>query len=75
VTGDQDPLAGDLRAFRTADADGLPVSCGVDCDGNVWLIVHGHAARLDVTTAMRLGGRLNGAGQRAVGAPRPPGRF
>lgn len=67
------PIDGDPRAYWTLDADGLPVACGVDGEGHVWLLVHGTVARLDITTALKLGGRLNGAGQRATKVPRRSG--
>ena len=55
----------DPRAWRALDCDGKPVVVHVG-DGSAWLTVGTETARLDAVTAMRLGGRLNGAGQRAL---------
>jgi hypothetical protein len=60
----------DPRAYRTADADGRPLAVFIDGNGNVWLDVHGELARLEPVAAMRLGGKLGGAGQRSFGSPR-----
>jgi hypothetical protein len=61
------PLS-DPRAYRAVDVDGQAVECGIGDDGLVWLVVGGTVARLGAGAAMHLGGRLNGAGQRAVHA-------
>jgi hypothetical protein len=59
--------ADDPRAFRAIDCDGKPVIIYVG-EGSAWLMIGGELARLDAVTAMKLGGRLNGAGQRCLGA-------
>lgn len=64
-----DPAAEDPRAFRMADADGKPLAVFVG-DGSAWLDVHGELARLGRVQAEKLGGRLSGAAQRALGRPR-----
>lgn len=62
-----DPGA-DPRAYRVADADGKPIAVFVG-EGSVWLAVGGELARLGPVEAMRLGGRLGGAGNRALHLP------
>lgn len=69
MTGD--PASADPRAFRMADSDGKPLAVFTDGEGSVWLDVHGELARLDRVQAMKLGGRLGGAAQRALGCPGP----
>jgi GntR family transcriptional regulator len=67
-----DPASADPRAFRIADADGKPLAAFVGDDGYVWLDVHGELARLDPASAMKFGGRLGGAGKRALSRPLSP---
>lgn len=59
----------DPRAYRMTDADGEAIEVWVD-SGEVWLAVHGWEARLEPVQAMKLGGHINGAGQRTVAARR-----
>lgn len=64
--GDPASPGADPRAWRTADADGKPITVFIG-DGSVWLDVNGELARLGGTEAMSLGGRIGGAARRIFG--------